>query len=99
MKNTTLQLDEVMTAYLEYAAAIERKTVKNFVSKLRQKFNALHPSLKRLYTVQTFATKTIGDVIGSHEVQNGLPESYTYSNRAAHQCWQNMLANRAALTV
>jgi hypothetical protein len=46
MKNGTLQLDEAMTAYLEYAAAIDGNTVKNFLSKLRRQFNALHPSVK-----------------------------------------------------
>jgi hypothetical protein len=60
MKNGTLQLDEAMTAYLEYAAAIDGNTVKNFLSKLRRQFNALHPSVKRC-TAQLFAEKTICD--------------------------------------
>jgi hypothetical protein len=101
MKKATLQFDEHMTAYVEYAAAIEGTPVKTFLAKLRRKFNALHSSLKRLYTVQTFADKTVCDVIASHEAQNGLLKSYTYSRstRAARRCWENMLRNRAALAV
>jgi len=36
MKNAKLQFDDVYTAYLQYAAMIDGKTVENFVAKLRQ---------------------------------------------------------------
>ena len=100
MKNATLQFDEAMSGYLEYAAAIKRKPVQRFVATLRRRFTVLHPSLKRLYTLETFARKEILDAVQRHELQNRLPKSLTYSNRnsAAHRCWENMLANRVALS-
>jgi len=96
---STLQLDDVMAAYAEYAAAIEHKPVTKFVAKLRRQFSRLHPSLKRCYTVQTFAEKEIEEIVHCHERENRLPQSYTYSNRnsARERCWNNMLSNRAAL--
>jgi hypothetical protein len=101
MKTATPQFDEVMTAYLEYAAAIEGKTVENLVAKLRRQLNGIDSSLKRkgVYTLQSRTERHINLVIGSHEWQHRLPESYTYSNRksALERCWNNMLANRAAL--
>ena len=99
MKKATLQLDEVMTAYLEYAAAIEGKTVKNFVAKIRRTFNARHSSLKRVDSLPKFADREILGTVDTYEWQNRLPQSTTFSTRssAARRCWNNMLANRAAL--
>jgi hypothetical protein len=94
-----LQINDEMIKYLEYAALIEGKTVKNFVAKIHRQIRTMHPSLKRVWEPQAFDKHVIVDVVRSYEAQNGLPRSTTYSRRpdALDRAYWHMEMNKSVL--
>ena len=82
--------------YVEYAATIEHKTVEGFLRRLRGKFYRLHPSLKRLCTLQSYVDRQVLNTVECYDAQNGLPESTTYgkSERTLNRAFGNMIDNR-----
>jgi len=101
MPNATLKLDESMTDYLTYAAAIEGQTVRNYTAKLCREFRALHPSIKQ--SLEGFFSLHIWLTVNHYERCYRLPKSYTDSRKprgaTLDRCYRNMISNRKALGV
>jgi hypothetical protein len=96
----TLQFDDVMSAYLQYAAMIQAVTVAEYVWTLTGEYQTLDAGVQAATTLQQWAERTIINTVRAYEWENGIRRrSITYSNRpaAAHRAWENMLVNRAAL--
>jgi hypothetical protein len=96
----TLQFDDVLSAYLQYAAMIDGVTVAEFVWTVTGEYQALPASVQAKTSLQKFAEDQIVNTVRAYEWENNIRRrSITYgkSARAHHRAWDNMLANRAAL--